>query len=483
MLLLLVIATSGVADEPSASSITTPSDPLSTSKLADAAEARDWALVEKLLSQGATVDGAQPDGMTALHWAVYGNHEPTVHRLIDAKCNVRAMTRYRVTPLSIACMLGNAAIVERLLAAGADANATLSGGEMPLMIASRTGTAAAIRHLLKHGAKIDATERRGQTALMWAAAEGNVEAVNVLIEAGADVNAATETGFTAMMFAAREGRIDVVKHLVRAGVDVNAVMHPKRSGERVPRDGTSALILAVESGHFELAMLLVREGAEPNDQRSGFTPLHIMSWVRKPNRGEGTSGDPPPRGSGKLTDLQFVQSLVEAGADVNARLDSGNGGRAVLNPRGATPMLWAAKTADVALMKLLWKLGADPTLTNVDGCTALMAAAGVGVLAVGEEAGTEGEVLEALELLIDLGADVNAVDKNQETAMHGAAYRNYPQAVAFLADHGADAGVWNRKNKYGWTPIMIAEGQRPGSFKPSPETVRALRTAITKIDE
>jgi ankyrin repeat protein len=281
-----------------------------------------------------------------------------------------------------------------------------------------------------------------------------------------------------MMFAAREGRMEVVRRLVRAGVDVNEAMHPKASGGRVPRDGTSALLLAVESGHFELARSLVAEGADPNDQRSGFTPLHVISWVRKPNRGENPDGDPPPRGSGNLTDLQFVRALVEAGADVDARLQAGKGGRAVLNLRGATPLLMAARTADVPLMKTLLDLGADPQLTNVDDSTPVMAAAGVGVRAVGEEAGTEPEVLEALEFLLDLGGDVNAKDKNGETAMHGAAYRNFPLVVRFLAEHGADPVVWNQKNAYGWTPVMIAQGQRPGSFKPSPETVDALRAAL-----
>jgi ankyrin repeat protein len=468
-LLFLACAAASFADDPDTA-------------LADAAESEDWSLVARLLDEVRTVNQVQADGMTALHWAVYREHEPTVRRLIESNCNVDVSTRYHVTPLSIACTLGNFAITERLLAAGADANFTRPGGETPLMIASRTGNAGVLQSLLKHGAKVDAKECRGQTALMWAAAEGHAESVNALIEAGADVKASSDSSFTAMMFAAKNGRSEVVKRLLEAGVDVNAVMHPKSTGGRAPRDGTSALLLAVESGHFELAMLLVAKGADPNDQRSGYTPLHAMSWVRKPDRGENPKGDPPPRGSGRLTDLQFVRALVEAGADVNAKLNSGAGGQAVLNPRGATPMLLAAKTADVPLMKLLLELGADPQLTNVDGCTPSMAAAGIGVRAVGEEAGTEPEVVAALDFLIRHGANVNAVDKNNETAMHGAAYRNFPLVVDFLANHGADPAIWNHKNKYGWTPVMIAQGNRPGSFKPSPETVRALRAAIATDD-
>src|SRR5206468_6089211 len=91
-----------------------------------------------------------------------------------------------------------------------------------------------------------------------------------------------------------------------------------------------------------------------------------------------------------------------------------------------------------------------------------------------EVAGTEPEVLEAAQLLLKLGADVNAVDANGETAMHGAAYKNLPKVVQFLADKGARIEVWNRTNKWGWTPLRIAEGYRPGNFKPSAETIAAL---------
>ena len=165
---------------------------------------------------------------------------------------------------------------------------------------------------------------------------------------------------------------------------------------------------------------------------------------------------------------------MEHGADVNARLKNGKSGRGLLNRVGATPFLLAAATADAPLMRLLVELGADPLLGNDDHCTPLMAAAGVGTIAPGEEAGTEPEVLEAAQLALDLGADVNAVDANGETAMHGAAYKNLPKVVQFLADKGAKIEIWNEKNKYGWTPLLIAEGYRPGNFKPSAETIAAL---------
>ena len=126
------------------------------------------------------------------------------------------------------------------------------------------------------------------------------------------------------------------------------------------------------------------------------------------------------------------------------------------------------------MMKLLVALGADPQRPNADGSTPLMAAAGLGCYAPDEEAGTEDECLEACRFLLSLGADVNAVDRNGQTAMHGAAYKSLPKVVQFLADRGAAINVWNRKNSKGWTPLLIAQGFRPGNFKPSAETIAAI---------
>src|SRR5947207_15485070 len=101
-------------------------------------------------------------------------------------------------------------------------------------------------------------------------------------------------------------------------------------------------------------------------------------------------------------------------------------------------------------MRLLVELGADPLLGNVDNCTPLMAACGIGIggAAADETAGTEPEVFEAVQLLLDLGADINAVDANGETAMPGAAYKNLTKLVLFLYNKGANTEIWNQKNKY-----------------------------------
>jgi ankyrin repeat protein len=348
------------------------------------------------------------------------------------------------------------------------------------MTAARTGKPGPVAALLAQGANANAQESRGQTALMWAAAEGHSDVVTMLIAAGADPKATLiDSGFTAFFFAVREGHAEVVQALLDAGLDINATMQPRKPSLKSPRKGTSALALAVENGHFDLAVQLLDAGADPNDQRSGFTPLHIMSWVRKPPRGE-DEGDPPPLGSGRLSSEQFVRKLVGEGADPNARLKHGRGGPGMFDKTGATPFLMAAATADTGFMRLLVELGADPLLPNQDGCTPLMVACGIGVgsAAANETAGEEPEVLEAVEMLIKLGLDPNAVDANGETAMHGAAYKNLPKVVQLLADKGAKVETWNTKNRYGWTPLLIAEGHRPGNFKPSIETIDAIRKVM-----
>jgi ankyrin repeat protein len=450
----------------------------SAAPLADAAERGDGRAVRRLLDSGADVDAPQPDGMTALHWAVERGDVSSVGRLLDAGADPKRANVFGGAPLATACVAGSADIVERLLDAGADPNTIQRGGETALMLAARTGRVEPVRALLERGAVVDARERRGQTSLMWAAAEGHAEVVRALLEAGADHAARLDSGFTPLLFAVRGGHTAVVEALLAAGADVNQAPRPRRGGPGGLGRGMSPLIMAVENGHFELAGRLLDAGADPNDRSTGYSPLHSITWVRKADSGD-DNALPPPDGSGRLSSLDFVRVLVEHGADVNMRHTRKDATLGRLDRRGATPFLLAADTADTALMRLLVELGADPTLTNDDRTTALMVAAGIGTLAPGEEAGTEEEALEAVKLALELGGDVNAVNANGETAMHGAAYKSAPDIVKFLAEHGADEAVWNRRNKYGWTPMLIARGYRPGNFKPAPATIEALREVLS----
>jgi ankyrin repeat protein len=450
--------------------------------LADAAEQRDKATVRTLLQTGVDVNAAQVDGTTALHWAAYHDDTEMAALLARAGADVNAVNRYGVPPLAQACANGNAAIVKLLLEAGADAHTTMKGGETALMLAARAGNTEAVRALLARGADPNARERLGQTALMWAAAEGHTAVLRALIGAGADLNARIDSGFSAFFFAVREGRLDAVQAFLGAGVDVNAMMQPPESGSgrRRPsrrRPDTSPLLLAVQNAHYELAIALVDAGADPNDVRTGFTPLHVVPGVRKPDSSDLSDGA-PPRGAGALSSMDFVREIVKRGADVNFRLpaDAGKlpGTSSLLETEGATPLLFAADRSDVPLMRLLLELGADPLLPNSNHTTPLLAAAGVGTQEPQEEAGEESEALEAVKLMLDLGADINTVNNNGDTAMHGAAYNIYPLVVKLLAERGADPQIWKNPNKFGRTPLFIAEGHSGRLPRPDAPTIEAI---------
>jgi ankyrin repeat protein len=141
---------------------------------------------------------------------------------------------------------------------------------------------------------------------------------------------------------------------------------------------------------------------------------------------------------------------------------------------GATPLLFAADRSDVPLLRLLIELGADPLTPNLSNSTPLMAAAGLGTKEAQEEAGEESEAVEAVSLLLDRGANINGVDNNGDTAMHGAAYNMYPRVVNLLAQRGADPAVWSKPNKQGRTPLFIAEGYVSGELRPDPPTIAAI---------
>jgi ankyrin repeat protein len=467
----------GVADLAAA-----PVDAKADARLANAVQHNARDVIRELLAKKVGVKDAQPDGTTALHWATYHDDLDLVNRLIAAGADVLAVNRYGATPLSIACVNGNAAIIQRFLDAGADPNATLPGGETMLMTAARTGRVEAVRVLLTRGANVHTKEpRRSQTALMWAAAEGHVEVLEALIEAGADFRTPLDSGFSPLLFAVRQDRIPAVKALLKAGADVNEVVQVRTNpklpeGERPLRSGTTPLHLAVSNGHLELAAELLEAGADPNSDLMGYTPLHMLAYIRKPAIGD---SDPGPEITGNLSSLELTRRLIKKGANVNARMTRRvNLTNTRFNEVGATTYLMAAVTADAEFMKALVELGADPLLKNDDGSTALMAAAGIGTRSPGEDAGTEEEVIEALQVALDHGNDIDAVDEHGETAMHGAAYKNAPLAVKFLADKAAKINVWNTRNEWGWTPLTIARGYRFGNFKPSPVTVEAVEKVM-----
>ena len=460
---LLLTATLSAADAP----------------LTDVVRSGDVRAIRAAL-QTSDVNRPDADGSTPLHWAVHRDAVDVVKLLVDAGANVKAVNRYGVAPLTIACTNGNAAIVEQLLRAGADPNATAADGETALMTAARTGKVDVVRALLAHGVDVSARETwRGQTALMWAALENNAAAATALIEAGADVAARSNGGFTPLLFAVRGGHAEAARVLVAAGAPVN---------EQLP-DGTSALVLSTINAHYELASWLLDKGADPNAADQGWTALHQLAWTRRPNKGYANPGPVP---TGSIDSLKLIEILVKHGADINARQtkEPRDGYRNMLNRIGATPFLLAAKSADLDLMRALLAHGADPLLTTTDHTAPLMVAAGVGIWNVGENPGTNDEALEAVRLTFELGGSVTAANDNGYTALHGAAHRGANELVKWLVDRGAQldakltkpgggsegTGGW----RAGWTPLTIAEGVfYAAAFKAHPETAALLRELMT----
>ena len=394
-------------------------------RLIDAVKRRDHKAVAVLLGQHADVNAAQPDGATALAWAVYLGESATAESLLAAGAKVVTADEYGESPLTLACANGNAALVEKFLQAGANANAARWDGETALMIAANSGNPEVVRQLIAHGADVNAAEsRKGQTALMWAAAEGHPDVTSLLIEHGANVKAASKSGFTALVFAAIKNDDKSVRQLLAAGADPNYALP----------DGTKVLLVAAAYRSSKAAEAIVDGGANPNvADRTGNTPLHTAA---------------------QFGAIDLVNKLIAKHADVNARTNKtpagrGGGGGGFRPPSGEqTPLLIAAKANQPDVMHALVAAGADPTLKAQDGTTLLMAAAGSGHI-------------EAVKYAYELDPQVKAVTTTGETVMHSAVtgLGGVPQpeickVVQFLAEKGVPLDA---KDARGRTPMVIAD--------------------------
>src|SRR5882672_1030513 len=259
------------------------------------------------------------------------------------------------------------------------------------------------------------------------------------------------------MYAARQNALAAGEALVAAHAGMDAT----------DPDGATALVIAIINAHYEFAELLLHAGADANvvDNEAGMGPLYAAIDMHRLAVGHGR-GNPTP--VGLLTSVDIARALLEQGADANARLKKpimqrqhtfGDGALGA----GATPLMRAAKSGDVEMLRVLLAAGADPKLTLPNGTTALMFAAGLGwrngsPLAPSYDQGSDEEAVETNRQLLELGLDVNAASDTGDTALHAAVSGRKSEAIVrFLLDRGADPRKANSKQQ---TPLALAESPR-----------------------
>jgi ankyrin repeat protein len=525
--------------------------------IADAAMRGDRAEVLSMIKQGVDVNAPQGDGVTALHWAARHGDADLVARLITAGANARAVTTFgSYTALHLGAERGAVPVVQALLRAGTPVDARTNTGATALMMAAAAGDPAAVTALIDAGADVNARETdRLQTPLIFAAANDRLDAVKILLARGADPNAATKLtdlsalsrngqnpdgrnlavtmerrrtparvlvpgverqhmfneqvayqgGMTPLLYAVRQGYAEIASALLDAGVPVN---------QRKGGDNASALLVATVNGQFDLASLLLDRGADPNlVAENGVGPLYAtinLAWAPR-------AGYPQPRAQAnqKLSYLEYMKRLLDAGADPNQRIvkkvwySNFNFDQSGVDEAGATAFWRAAYGADVDAMKLLVEYGADPAIPTVKpaerpetgdagrresrdvsglppiptggpGVPPLLAAAGVGYgegFAGNSHRHAPGGMLAAVKYLVEeLGADVNARDHEGSSAIHHAASRGDTEMIRYLVSKGADPKAVNRE---GQTTVDMANGpvQR---VQPWPDTIQYLESLGAK---
>ena len=397
----------------------------------DAVKRRDQKTFTSLIRAKADLNATQPDGATALAWAVHLGQRSMAEALLDAGANANTVDEYGETPLTLAAANGDGALVQRLLKAGAKATSTRWNGETALMIAAGAGSVEAVRHLVLHGADVNAADpRRGQTALMWAAAEGHSDVVSALLEIGANRESGVQDRLQRAGVRGHEGqrRSDRQAHRGRRRSQLHAAVGQQATPDRdgVPAHRRNACVARARRGH--------------NRARSG-------GQHAAPSRAQ-------------VGNVEVVKALLAKGADANVRTPrstmaaGGRGGGGGGGFRGAasgeqTPLMMAARGDHLETMRALVAGGADPLIRAQDGTNLLMAAASGGRLAT---------VKYAYEL--DPNVDVVTTGTGN-TIMHvsvGLAGRTQPEVVEvmqFLADHGAKLDEMNAANR---TPISLADG-------------------------
>jgi ankyrin repeat protein len=350
--------------------------------------------------------------------------------------------------------------------------------ETALMWAVRGNHPAAVQALLEHGADVAARTRTGKAPErrmpLAGGGPGNGSHGTGIVRGGwpeRGVQDATPGGLTPLLYAARDGRLDSTKLLVAAKADIN----------QTEVNGITPLLMAITNDHIDVARFLLDQGAGVNTAVNtqdwwGRTPLWTAVELRDRDYGRNSEHD-----IDRAAVLDLVKTMIERGADVNARTKEYVPIRRWIMPlndiswvdfTGQTPFLRAALSGDVTVMRLLLEKGADPNIPTLAGTTALMAAAGVNWAENQTYTESKESLMETLKLCFEKGADVNAKNSMGITAVIGAANRGSDDMLEFLVQKGAKLDV---KDKEGRTPLDWAGGvflaTNPPEEKPSTEAL------------
>jgi serine/threonine-protein phosphatase 6 regulatory ankyrin repeat subunit B len=374
------------------------------------------AAVNALIAAGADVHLPDHSGFTALHVAANAG----VARLLWNAGARDARTDDGTNTLMYACRTNKPHVVEFLLQRGLDPN-TLHMNKTPLMQASQLGHVDVLHVLLtaNRPAEVDRRDGGGRTALFHAVMSNQPAAVRVLLSHGANIGIITNVGATILMLAVHKGFVGVVEELLQA-------RSPTLLSAR-GRDGVTALLMAVQMKHPHIVDALLAAGADPNIARNdGYTPLMVAH------------------------DADMARRLLDAGADVNARLRT----------RDTALTLAACRyfDTDESLVALLLERGADATASRNDGCSSLLLAAMKGRM----------KIMKLL-LAADAPADVNQQNNKGHTALFIAVSKDFPKAVQLLLDYGADPCIVDNT---GSIPLMRCT---------SPEAVKMLVDAAPEL--
>ncbi len=393
--------------------------------------------------------------------------------------------------------MANPVVLAALLDAGADVNSANADGQTALMVVARGGNTAAAKLLIERGADVNASEqRKGQTALMWAVAQSQPAMVELLLAHGAEADARSNEndwprmvtaeprqknlmpgGFTPLLYAARQGCLACAKSLIAAGAAVDST----------DPDGVTPLISALLNAHFDTAKYLLEAGANVNKWDFwGRAPLYAaVDFSTLPHGGR------PDRPSlDDTTALAMIDILLASGANPNAQLKLFPPYRSLRMDRGAdaildigtTPLLRAARGADIAAIERLAAAGALLDLPQRDGLTPLMAAVGAGASSIDTRGKFRSgvEALETADALLEAGAAIDQTDARGRTALHYAAAAGYTDVALLLVERGANLAAADAD---GVTPVDAANGKlrggRRGAAAAFPATAEALQGLLS----